>query len=339
MKGAGAVMARLIHYPEAPNLLDYLDQKGMLIYCEIPVWGGGDPQMKPNNPITKQWLREMIDRDYNHPCIIGWSTGNELQSQYAYVDSMTRYVRDELDPSRLTGYVSNTAADKWHNPKNDPVTVSDIAMINKYGGPKDFSSAAAAVRSKWPDKPVFFSEYGVKQIGASLTARIPNIDGILADMEKQPYVIGGALWTFNDYRNGFKKGGSASGNREWGVVDIDRHPKAAYWQIRKLYSPVHSLTVDNGTVTVQPRTSQEIPSYALRGYQLAWQVLDADHKVTAEGKLPLPDLAPNAPAWTSPIPGAQSAPGVKVTLLSPTGYDVDSVSYVSGEIPSTAGAQ
>ena len=339
MKGAGAVMARLIHYPEAPNLLDYLDQKGMLIYCEIPVWGGGDPQMKTNNPVTKQWLREMIDRDYNHPCIIGWSTGNELQGQYAYVDSMNKYVRGELDSSRLVGYVSNTAAEKNANPKNDPVTVSDIAMLNKYGGPSAFSQAATAVRSKWPDKPVFFSEYGVKQIGASSNARIPKLEEIVAEMAKQPYVIGGALWTFNDYRNGFKTGGSAAGNREWGVVDIDRHPKAAYWQIRKIYSPVHSLTVDNGTVSVQPRTTQEIPSYTLRGYQLDWQILDANQKVTAEGKLPLPDLAPNAPAWSAPIPGAESATNVKVSLISPTGYDVDSILEKSGYIQSAAGAQ
>jgi beta-galactosidase len=339
MKGAGAVMARLIHYPEAPNLLDYLDQKGMLIYCEIPVWGGGDPEMKPNNPVTKQWLKEMIDRDYNHPCIIGWSTGNELQNQYAYVDSMTKYVRGELDPSRLTGYISNTAADKFHNPKNDPVTVSDIAMVNKYGGPNDFTWAATAVRSKWPDKPIFFSEYGVKQIGASPTAKIPKLEESVAEMAKQPYVIGGALWTFNDYRNGFKTGGSAAGNREWGVVDVDRHPKAAYWQIRRVYSPVHSLTVASGTVTVQPRTSEEIPSYTLRGYQIAWQILDTNEKVTAEGKLPLPDLAPNAAAWSAPIPGAESATNVKVSLISPTGYDVDSILEKSGYINADAGAQ
>ncbi len=40
MKGASAVMSRLMHVPQAPNLLDYLDEKGMLIYCEVPVWAG-----------------------------------------------------------------------------------------------------------------------------------------------------------------------------------------------------------------------------------------------------------------------------------------------------------
>ncbi len=117
--------------------------------------GGGDPEMKPGNPVSEQWLREMIDRDYNHPCIIGWSVGNELQGQYAYVASMAKYVRDELDSSRLVGYVSNTAANNGANPGNDGVTVSDIAMINKYGGPKVFADAGGAVHQKWPDKPVF----------------------------------------------------------------------------------------------------------------------------------------------------------------------------------------
>ncbi len=87
----------------------------------------------------------------------------------------------------------------------------------------------------------------------------------------------------------------ASGNREWGVVDIDRHPKAAYWQMRKLYSPVHSIGLADGGITVQPRTSQEIPSYTLRGYHVAWKLSDSAGNVTASGTLALPDMAPRCP--------------------------------------------
>jgi hypothetical protein len=322
MKSAGAVMSRLMHVPQAPDLLDYLDEKGMLIFCEVPVWGGGDPEMKPNNPVTKMWLREMIDRDYNHPCIIGWSVGNELSGQYAYVASMADYVRKQLDASRLVGYVSNTAAQGGYNPKNDPVTVSDIAMINRYGDPTAFSGPPVAVRNKWPGKPVFFSEYGVSQIGSSLQARIPQLSELWATVEEQPYVIGGALWSFNDYRSGFKAT-PKSGNREWGVVDVDRHPKAAYWQVRKLYSPVHSITLAGGSVTIQPRTSQEIPSYTLRGYKLTWKLTDSAGSVTAHGTIQVPDLPPDAPAWTAPIPSAATAARTSVSLVSPTGYNVD----------------
>ena len=320
MKSSGAVFSRLMHTPQAPNLLDYLDEKGMLIFAEIPVWGGGDPEMIPNNPKTKQWLREMIERDYNHPCIIGWSVGNELWQHYAYVESMETYVRKELDPHRLVTYVSNSAYS--NGPANDPITVSDLAMINAYGGARGpFVSGPPNVRGKWPDKPIFFSEYGTHQIGASLEAKIPAIDLIWAEISKNPYVIGGALWTFNDYRSGFK-GTPASGNREWGVVDVERRPKAAYWQMRKLYSPIRSLTVNGDRVSIEPRRPEDIPSYAVRGYRVAWMAKDASGVVTAKGEIPVPDLKPGAPAWSETIPGVKADAVVTASLITPTGYDV-----------------
>jgi len=322
MKKSGAVMARLMHMPLAPNLLDYLDEKGMLIFSEIPVWGDNDPQKSKDNPRTKQWLKEMIERDYNHPCIIGWSPGNELTGHMDYVASMKDYIRKELDPHRLISYASFTAARKEYNPTNDPVSAVDLAMLNTYSGnPNSFAGAAAAVRSKWPDKALFFSEYGDVQIGGGLDARIKNIDGIWASIAKNPWVIGGALWTFNDYRSDYK-GTPASGNREWGVVTVDRELKAAYWQIRKLYSPVHSLSAENGTLAIVPRKRSEIPSYTVRGYIVEWKLKDAAGKVTSQGSIPVPDLAPDAAAWTAPIPGAKSAAALSVTLVTPTGYDV-----------------
>ncbi|HEX4139881.1 MAG TPA: glycoside hydrolase family 2 TIM barrel-domain containing protein [Candidatus Methylacidiphilales bacterium] len=310
MKRAGADMARLMHFPQAPNLLDYLDEKGMLIFEEIPVWGGGDPNMKSGNPLTEQWLREMIDRDYNHPCIIGWSAGNEMQGSYNYVKSMHEYIRGQLDSSRLLSYVSNTADGKYIGRTNEPATISDLILLNKYGG---FGPALATVHQRWPDKPVFFSEWGVRQIGASPDARIPNFDKIWADtVTAHPYLIGLSVWTFNDYRSGFK-GTPPSGNREWGVVGVDRHPKAAYQQVRHAYSPVHALTVTPGQVRIEPRSPDEIPSYALRGYHLKWTA------GTQTGDIPVPDLKPGDPPWESPLP---NLPNLQVSLITPTGYDL-----------------
>ena len=322
MKQAGAVFSRLMHTPQAPNLLDYLDEKGMMIFAEIPVWGGGDPEMIKDNPRTKQWLAEMVERDYNHPSIVGWSVGNELWGHYAYVASMESYVRKELDPHRLVGYVSNTATNSGYVPSNDPITVSDLAMINSYGGARGtFVSSAPAVRKKWPEKPIFYSEYGTHQIGASLTAKIPQIDAIWAEIAHDPYVIGGALWTFNDYRSDFK-GTPASGNREWGVVDVERRPKAAYWQIRKLYSPIRSLTVSGGRVSIEPRHPEDIPSYSVRGYHVVWTAKDATGTVTAKGEIPVPELKPGAPVWSAAIPGVKADAVVTASLITPTGYAV-----------------
>lgn len=314
MKRCGANLTRLMHYPQAPHLLDYLDEKGMLIFEEIPVWGGAtDPNMKPDNPVTQQWLREMIERDYNHPCVIGWSVGNELLQHDAYVKSMIAYVRRELDPHRLLTYVSYSGARKDYGPLNDPISACDILLHNTYGAAP--GKMAEMLRAKWPQLPIFFSEFGSRQFGATSDATIPGLIERWSDLANHPYVIGVSLWTFNDYRSDYP-GTPPSGNREWGVVDMRRQPKAAYEQIRQLFNPVHALTVSNHTVRLEPRGANELPSYTLHGYQIRWTLPGGP-----SGTLAVPDLKPGDASWTMPLP----VPGshLVVELVTPTGYVVN----------------
>jgi beta-galactosidase len=266
MKEAGAVFSRLMHNPQAPNLNDYLDEKGMMVIAEIPVWGKGDPQVIADNPRTKQWLAEMITRDYNHPSIIGWSCGNEIVKHYEYVKTMNDYMRRELDPHRIVTYVSFTAWRKPAKVSNDGVTHSDLAMINMYApnGPA-FTEGIRYVRKEWPEKPVFMAEFGVAQIGVGESAIVPGLEEIWASMAAEPYLIGASLWTFNDYRSGFENT-PASGNREWGVVDVNRNLKGAYQQVRRAFSPVAGLTFDSARIILTPRAAGALPSYPLRGY-------------------------------------------------------------------------
>jgi hypothetical protein len=126
--------------------------------------------------------------------------------------------------------------------------------------------------------------------------------------ESKPYVVGFSLWTFNDYRSDYQ-GTPPSGNREWGIASEDLQPKAAYGQIENYFPPVHSLTVSNGVIQLQPRTPEEVPSFTLRGYKLKWN----------GGEISLPDLKPGDPPWTS---DTKVKPGTIVKLFTPTGYDV-----------------
>lgn len=317
MKRSGANFARLMHYPQSPALLDYLDEKGILIFEEIPVWGAGDPNMKPGNPLTQQWMSEMINRDYNHPSIVGWSVGNELLQHFDYVKSMIDFTR-QLDPHRLISYVSFTGARKEYNPTNDPISVSDIILLNTYNAS---AKTASIVHEKWPDKPIFFSEFGIKQFGDNLDATIPGLEAAFSRAtEGHPYVIGVSLWTFNDYRSNYK-GTPPSGNREWGVVDVQRRPKAAFEQVRKLFSPVHALKLDGRVVTLVPRNAEEVPSFTLRNYELRWKVRAVDGKLAGSGVIRLPELKPGAEPWTTTLKDAPSG-ALEVQLVTPTGYDV-----------------
>lgn len=257
----------------------------------------------------------MIERDFNHPSIIGWSPGNEIWNHFDYVRSMVETLREELDDSRLVGYVSNSALHPPHHAGNDPVTFGEITMFNMYSdNGQSFIDGAKKLRERWPDKPVFFSEFGATQLGAQHDKLLPHGEDIWKGIMAHPYVIGGALWTFNDYRSAYE-GTPASGNREWGVVDVHRKPKAAYWQVRKFFSPVRALSLDKEKIHIVPRSMSEVPAYTPRGYKLRWETEAGG----PSGEIELPEIAPDSPPLSMPLPH----PATKtVHLVTPTGYEV-----------------
>ncbi|MFY0628540.1 MAG: glycoside hydrolase family 2 [Reichenbachiella sp.] len=244
IKSLGCNFARLMHAPLAENLLDFCDSIGFLIIEEIPVWGNDDPNSFPDNPLTKKWMKEMIERDFNHPSVVGWSVGNELRdsippwgeklltpTQYAYVNSMLDYVED-LDTTRLKTYVSNTANGKTINKTNEPYSKVDFICFNSYW---DAIESMESIKKNLNGKPVFISEIGKGQIGPAPDAVLSDkLLEYLAKLKEYPFVVGVSLWSYNDYRSNYK-GTPQSGFREWGIVDERRNRKAAYEQIKELY--------------------------------------------------------------------------------------------------------
>ncbi len=331
MKKSGANMARLSHLPLPKEVLDYVDEKGMLVFSEIPLWGK-DLLVDPENPTPKQWLGQLVDGQYNHPSIIGWCVGNEIGFLHQnpkvieYVESAIGYVKKELDNSRLVVYVTHSADMQ----PRDAAQFSDMILLNKYGS---LGSSADKAHQNQPGKPMFYSEYGY-----NLTSENPNpgvLEGrkMLNDMRGRDYLMGGALWTFNDYRSHWQAHESwntaPTGNRAWGVVNVYRQPKRAYETFRREYAPVRSLTVTSSqkgsTVTVQPRGKLDLPAYMLRNYTLAWQASDSQGKHLDGGFATLPTITPGGKptqqmvVWRAPVGQIAQA---KYSLISPTGYTV-----------------
>ena len=81
----GANAIRTSHNPPAPELLDLTDRMGLLVMVEaFDAW----KTHKKKNDYGRwydEWhekdLRAMVRRDRNHPSVILWSTGNEVQEQ------------------------------------------------------------------------------------------------------------------------------------------------------------------------------------------------------------------------------------------------------------------
>lgn len=162
------------------------------------------------------------------------------------------------------------------------------------------------------------SEFGVAQIGAGEAAEVPRFDEIWAALAEEPYVIGGALWTFNDYRSDYE-GTPASGNREWGVVDVERNRKGAYQQVRRAFSPVQELAFGDRIIVLTPRGVDALPSYTLRGYRLEWVAGGAGNGGKTSGVIELPVIKPGSRPLDFSLPtGALKS----VRLITPTGYAV-----------------
>lgn len=267
MKAMGCNFTRIMHYPQATNLLDYCDEVGMLLIEEIPVWGKGDPQLQPDNPLTKQWLTEMITRDYNHPSIIGWSVANEIADGelegrkmsprvYGYVETMFAHVKS-LDSTRLKTYASFTVGGAGEK-GIDPADICDIICFNSYG---DAANLAKKIHTIWPDKPIFVSEIGKDPLGENLSESglSESLKTAIKNLEELDYVVGSSLWTYNDYRSNYINTPVGQA-RTWGVYNVWRQPKKAAKEIQQLYSSSAQFNQLPSMVNVPDKLSATVPT-------------------------------------------------------------------------------
>ncbi|HVU65643.1 MAG TPA: glycoside hydrolase family 2 TIM barrel-domain containing protein [Ktedonobacteraceae bacterium] len=111
IKAAGFNFVRLGHYPQAPAALESCDELGLLVWEELP-WcrGGVGGEVFQQRALTM--LAEMIDQHFNHPSLVFWGLGNELdwdsehpdstdEKVYEFLRTLHRFAK-QRDPQRLT---------------------------------------------------------------------------------------------------------------------------------------------------------------------------------------------------------------------------------------------
>jgi beta-galactosidase len=335
MKSLGSNLTRLSHLPLPKEVYDYLDEKGMLIIAEIPLWGT-TALANPLNPISKTWMRQLVGNHFNHPSIIGWCVGNEIGDKtknlqvMEYAQKAIQFVKDSLDNSRLVVLVSHTA----NYQKTDPSQFGDFVPYNTYGS---WGFNVDKVHEYQPDKIVFVSEFGNNLIGEDLNSAIGNFPKMLQEFRGKKYVFGASLWTYNDYRSFHRSpnltwDSKVSQNRDWGVVDGYGNKKRAYEIIRKEFAPLKSMfvSIENKTVKVSllPRGILDLPAFNLRNYKLVYEVKYLDKQSFEKQELLLELIKPgdaeiHQSFAISGIPLIQ-----KISILNPTGYQVmDTVIY------------
>jgi beta-galactosidase len=343
MKAAGANIARLSHRPLPQDVMDYLDEKGILVIAEFNNW----PQfMNGTSNEPKEFAKNLIQQNFNHPSVFGWSVGNENGNLTEnpqvneYVSSIIKYIKTNLDSSRLVTYASHTADIQ----DNDAAQFCDIILINRYG---NHQGSIATLEKRYPAKAIFMSEYGSHSY--NLIYETPDktlLTNMMVDSLKQfKNLIGYSMWTFNDYRSNYQTANAPTStplhqNRQWGIVDVYRNKKRSFGQMQDYYAPVAGLKSEYLPATdsikiscsIQPRAKQDIPAFILKGYKLVWEIRNSANISSEMGAFILNDIHPgdNQFNCTATIKKHKDAQLIKWSLLSPTGYIVKtSIDYLA----------
>jgi beta-galactosidase len=198
LQDMGGNLVRLAHYQHDQRSYELADERGIIVWAEIPLVNqvsfDGSPASPEFSANAAQQLLELIRQNYNHPSIAVWSIANEVdlratQSQgsskpRALLESLNRLAKTE-DPSRFT-----TLADCCEvrpPPHESPnakardivVGITDVVGYNYYFGWYSGTFADLGTRldeshARHPNLPIAISEYGA---GAALTQHTDDPNG------------------------------------------------------------------------------------------------------------------------------------------------------------------
>ncbi len=267
LEWTGANSFRTSHYPYAEEVLDFADRHGIVVVDETAAVGlnlgvqGGLTGIPPTptfaeenfggetRTVHAQHLRELIERDKNHPSVVMWSIANEPASNEEgareYFEPLVDLAR-ELDPTRPLTY----AAVMFANPTNDTIAdLFDVLSINRYYGwyvfTGDLGTAEGVLERElrgWVQrfgKPIMMSEYGADtQPGLHSVWDMPWTEEYQTDLlatyhrvfDRIPEFVGEHIWNFADFMTG-PGIHRVDGNKK-GVFTRDRKPKGAAFSLR-----------------------------------------------------------------------------------------------------------
>lgn len=286
LKSGNMILTRLHHYPANERILDWADEHGMLIIQEIPVWQWSDPQLIDPLLQAKAAIqaREMIERDWNRPSVIGWSGGNEYSTWTPEGDSYSKFITDffrSMDNTRLATIVS-------HMPSTRPENISvahnsfrhcDIICINYYIESK-LDEHLERIHGKFPNKPVFITEFGKLSLQTNEDERVSNLMYYLNTIRRYPFVVGLSWWTINDYMSRWP-GTHPDGYRNFGLVTEKRKKLETYEMARKEFCPLVAV-LEGNRLTLSVR--KDFPSFGVKGYKIG---INRNNKIIVERPLPV----------------------------------------------------
>ncbi len=310
MKNVNTIFTRM-HFQQDELFYDFCDRNGIIVQQEIPLWGPETPANNSIHRIATKQLERMISNFYNHVSVFSWAAGNELRGRDAdvkqLIDDLLKRSR-ELDPGRMTAYVSNTLTSSFYNNPGfvpDGASQGDYLMMNEYGGswwavpPAKIGYYLDSIHMSYPGKTFIISEFGLCEpnFKGGDERRIEDMIYHMSIFESKPFVQGAIYFDLTDYRTHYP--GTPEKNkyrrRIHGVYDMYGNPKPSMKVLRELSSPLdiqaqNSNGWKKGKIGLAIFGSIGLPQHTVKGYKL---YVSVDTTNYLAGKMyALPEIKP-----------------------------------------------
>jgi beta-galactosidase len=322
MKTHNVNAVRASHYPPSEEFLSLCDEYGLWVMdeCDLETHGYVHQQWQDNPSDDPEWreaylvrMRNMVERDKNHPSIVMWSLGNESHTG-ANLRAMSESTKAR-DGSRLIHYSDDRECEYVDVLGLMYLSVAEVEQIG------------AEVDAGRSVLPFLHTEYA---------HAMGNGPGGLSDYrdayERHPRCQGGFVWEWIDHGlSAMRDDGTAyfAYGGDYGepihdgpfvldgLVFPDRTPSPGLLEFKKVFEPIR-IEIDSAAV----RISNLHDFQSLERFEFRWELAE-DGVVVSRGILDPAPLAAGDSAVLPPpatVPTAGSGESV-LTVRAVTGSD------------------
>lgn len=235
----GATTIRLAHYQHDQYFYDLCDEKGLVIWAEIPYISD---HMDTGRENTISQMKELITQNYNHPSIVVWGLSNEItMSGSSTPDLLENHnilndMVHEMDKTRLTTMAVVSMCD-IHDPYIQiPDTVSYNHYFGWYGGNTSMNGPwFDNFHKEFPNIPIGMSEYGCealnwhtsdpKQGDYTEEYQAYYHEELIKQLFTRPYIWATHVWNMFDFGADARNEGGENGQNHKGLITFDRKYK------------------------------------------------------------------------------------------------------------------
>lgn len=234
----GATTIRLAHYQHDQYFYDLCDEKGLVIWAEIP-YISKHMAMGRENTISQ--MKELVTQNYNHPSIVVWGLSNEISMAGSDPDLIENHkilndLVHEMDSTRKTTIAVVSMCD-IHDPY---IQIPDVISYNHYFG---WYGGDTSMNGPWldnfhkefPNIPIGMSEYGCEALNWHTSKPTQGDyteeyqayyhEELIKQLFTRKYLWATHVWNMFDFGADARNEGGENGQNHKGLVTFDRKYK------------------------------------------------------------------------------------------------------------------